>query len=72
MEYEVIRDIKNQCKNNSMRDIFFEEIETDDPDKWIRQQEPYADSYEREDIPGGIRYTVRAKGIPTIYSLTEI
>ena len=41
MEYEVIRDIKNQCKNNSMRDIFFEEIETDDPDKWIREQEPF-------------------------------
>ena len=30
--YEVVREVENQCANNQMRDIFFEEIETDDPD----------------------------------------
>lgn len=29
--YEVVREVENQCANNQMRDIFFEEIETDDP-----------------------------------------
>ena len=31
MEYEVVREIKNLCPNNQMRDVFFEEVETDDP-----------------------------------------
>lgn len=34
--YEVVREIENQCVNNQMRDIFFEEIETDDPVGWLR------------------------------------
>ena len=29
--YEVVREIENSCERNQMRDIFFEEIETDDP-----------------------------------------
>ena len=29
--YEVVREIENQCARNQMRDVFFEEIETDDP-----------------------------------------
>ena len=27
--YEVVREVENQCANNQMRDIFFEEIETE-------------------------------------------
>ena len=34
--YEVVREVENQCANNQMRDIFFEEIETDDPVGWLR------------------------------------
>ena len=30
-EYEVVREVQNLCGNNQMRDVFFEEIETDDP-----------------------------------------
>lgn len=37
MEYELVHEIKNLCKNNQMRDIFFEEIECDDPETWLRQ-----------------------------------
>ena len=29
--YEVVREIENQCSRNQMRDVFFDEIETDDP-----------------------------------------
>ena len=36
MQYEIICEIFNQCANNQMRDIFFEEIETDDPVGWLR------------------------------------
>ena len=36
-EYEMVREIQNLCPNNQMRDIFFEEVETDDPETYVRQ-----------------------------------
>ena len=35
-EYEMVREIKNQCPNNQMRDIFFDEVRTDDPVGYVR------------------------------------
>ena len=35
-EYEVVREIKNQCPNNQMRDIFFDEVACDDPESYVR------------------------------------
>jgi len=35
-EYELVREIKNLCRNNQMRDIFFEEIECNSPEEYIR------------------------------------
>ena len=35
-EYEMVREIKNLCPNNQMRDIFFEEVETDDPVQYVK------------------------------------
>ena len=34
-EYELVREIQNLCRNNQMRDIFFEEVETDDPIAYV-------------------------------------
>ena len=36
-EYEMVREIQNMCPNNQMRDIFFEEVETEDPVAYVRQ-----------------------------------
>ena len=36
-EYELVRQIRNQCPNNQMRDVFFEEVETEDPVEYVRQ-----------------------------------
>lgn len=36
MEYELVREIQNLCRNNQMRDIFFEEVETEDPEAYVR------------------------------------
>ena len=36
-EYEMVREIQNQCPNNQMRDIFFEEVEIDDPEGYVRR-----------------------------------
>ena len=35
-EYEVVREIPNSCQNNQMRDVFFEEVETEDPEGYVR------------------------------------
>ena len=37
-EYELVHEIKNLCRNNQMRDIFFEEIECTDPEAYVRQR----------------------------------
>jgi hypothetical protein len=34
--YEMVREIKNQCPNNQMRDVFFEEVETADPVEYVK------------------------------------
>ena len=36
MEYEMVREIKNSCPNNQMRDIFFDEVQTHDPESYVR------------------------------------
>ena len=36
-EYELVREIKNLCRNNQMRDVFFEEIECDEPEAYVRR-----------------------------------
>ena len=37
-EYELVHEIKNLCRNNQMRDIFFEEVECDDPESFVRSR----------------------------------
>ena len=36
-EYELVREIPNLCRNNQMRDVFFDEVQTDDPVEYVRQ-----------------------------------
>ena len=37
-EYELVHEIKNLCRNNQMRDVFFEEIQCEDPERWLREK----------------------------------
>ena len=34
--YEMVREIQNLCRNNQMRDVFFDEVETEDPVAYVR------------------------------------
>lgn len=53
-EYELVREIKNCCKNNQMRDVFFEEVETEDPLEYVRDLLKGKDvELSREDGPEG-------------------
>ena len=35
-EYELVREIQNSCSGNQMRDVFFDEIQTEDPVAYVR------------------------------------
>lgn len=34
--YELVREIPNLCPNNQMRDVFFHEVETQDPVEYVK------------------------------------
>ncbi len=36
MRYELIREIFNKCSGNQMRDVFVSDIDTDDPEQYVR------------------------------------
>lgn len=36
-KYEMVREIYNNCSRNAMRDIFFQEIELEDPLEYVRE-----------------------------------
>ena len=73
-EYEVIREIINQCPLNHSRDQLFEEIECEDPEGYI--QEKYRgrgftyDKSVRSD--GTIVFEVFVSGMHERYTFTEI
>ena len=35
-EYELVHEIKNLCRHNQMRDVFFDEVVCDDPESYVR------------------------------------
>ena len=37
-EYELVHEIKNLCRNNQMRDVFFEEVACEDPAEYVRSR----------------------------------
>ena len=37
-EYELVHEIKNLCRNNQMRDVFFEEVECEDPVSYVQSK----------------------------------
>ena len=70
--YEMCCEIFNQCSNNQMRDISFEEVSVEDTDAYIRQLEPRA-SIEREELSDGSRiYHTDPAGLQKRYSFTPL
>ncbi len=71
--YEVVREIFNSCANNQMRDVFFDEVETDDPEEYIRSQlAGSAVTIERSDLSNGvIVFDVDIAGLRQRFSFTE-
>ena len=73
-EYEVVHEIFNECANNQMRDVFFEEVALNDPEQYIRNRHKDKNiKLQREDLADGtIIYHVETAGIEQKYTFTEI
>ena len=73
-QYEMVREIENQCANNQMRDVFFEEVETDDPAAYVRSLLKDREVELTVDYPAPDRVTVYANtsGITQKFLFTEI
>lgn len=72
--YETVWEIFNQCANNQMRDVFFDEIETDDTDAYVKNK--FKDkqvTFEKTVLENGtIVYDINASGMKERLSFTEI
>ena len=73
--YEVVREIENNCSRNQMRDVFFDEIETDDPAEAVRrilkdERDP-AITVERH-ADGGVTVYADCAGIIQRFLFTKI
>ena len=73
-QYEVVREIENQCANNQMRDIFFDEVETDDPVSYVRNlvKDRQVEITVDQPAPDRINVFVNASGMTQKFLFTEI
>lgn len=72
-EYELVREIMNSCSGNQMRDVFFSEIETDNPVKYVEDMlnDPNAE-ITTEELDGGLKVHVNTSGLFQHFTFTEI
>ncbi len=73
-EYEVVHEIFNECANNQMRDVFFQEAVIDDLEEYVRSRHKDKDvELKREDLADGtVIYHVNAGGLMQRYTFSEI
>ena len=73
-EYEMVREIQNMCPNNQMRDIFFEEVETDDPEAYVRQllKDPTAKLNTQQESGGRVTVFADCSGMIQKFVFTPV
>ena len=73
-EYEVVREIENQCANNQMRDIFFEEVMIDDPVEYVRNllKDKQVELTVDHPGPGRVNVYANTSGMTQKFLFTEI
>ena len=73
MRYELIREIFNKCSGNQMRDVFVSEVETDDPEGYVRNlvvgTSVTVDGHRTDN--GALIYEVMSDGLHQRFSFTE-
>jgi len=70
--YEVIWEIFNKCSGNQMRDVFFEEVETDDPAAYVAQRFKGYQITPEPSPQGEHAFEIDADGLRQRMTLTEV
>lgn len=73
--YETVWEVFNECANNQMRDVFFDEIETDDPEAYVRNKIRDKNLKLEKTVSADgkeIIFDINASGIRERFSFTEI
>ena len=73
--YEVVREIENHCARNQMRDVFFDEIETDCPADAVRsilKDESNPTITEEKHADGSVTVYAECSGIIQRFLFTKI
>ena len=71
MEYELVHEIKNQCPNNQMRDVFIEEVVTDDPAAFVRARlHGQIDELSVQNRSDGVTIFAVCDGLQHVFSFT--
>lgn len=73
--YETVWEVFNECANNQMRDVFFDEIETDDPESYVRNKIRDKNLKLEKTVSADgkeIIFDIDASGIKERFSFTEI
>ena len=71
MEYELVHEIKNSCPNNQMRDVFIEEVETEDPVAFVRARlKGRIDELTVDERPGSITVHALCDGLRQVFTFT--
>ena len=73
-EYELVREIPNLCRNNQMRDVFFDEVETDDPVEYVRKflKEKALEITADSRADGGVTVYAVSDGLTQKFTFTPI
>lgn len=73
-EYEAVWEIFNQCANNQMRDVFIDEVETEDPELFVKEKFKGRDvSYEKTVMEDGtVVFDILVSGLKQRYTFTRI
>lgn len=72
MRYEMVQEILNECPNNQMRDVFIREVETEDPEGYVRNAVKGKEvEITREDLTdGSILFHVNCAGLLQRFTFT--
>lgn len=73
-EYETVWEIFNQCANNQMRDVFIDEVCTEDPEQFVLDKFQGKEvTCEKSVLPdGSLVFDIVTSGIRQRYTFTEI
>lgn len=74
MEYEIIREIFNQCSNNQMRDVFIEEKDVADPEEYVKSMLKGREVKIEKDVDaaGVITFNCDTAGLLQRFTFTQI